>query len=390
MKKVIEYPSWHDDARKAYAKGGKTYAQIADEFGFVFSRAGHILGPNWKIYLLVYRKAFRDRPDLSISRAEIDSGKVSFVPVLTPSPKQAEADVKASKRNPRPFVEEDPMARARTFTEVKDFADGKILKGALITCYKCEGTEKYFNFQGSVSTEHLPKEFARRGWLVGKNERTDMCPSCLSKLRGPKPKQEDFPVFTTPVPVTGPLAKDLSPSTPQPPVAMKVFAEPAKSLPPVGSVDEMDRTSRRLVFARLDELYGDEKTGYKDDWTDAKVATDLGVPIDWIAKVRDSDFGPETNASIASKKIDDVIKLGQAIDRHILLADKKIEQMQSLDQKITDAIGICNKAIDRFEELSKNLETEDGRIENILNAFNTDVAEFKKLYAELAASTSPK
>lgn len=384
MKKVIEYPSWHDDARKVYKKGGLTYSQVADAFGFPFSRAGHILGPNWQIYLLVYRSSYGDRPDVKIARSDIDKGNVDFVPIPTLSPKQMEAATKAAHRSQRPFKEDDQyMARVRAFQELKEFHDGKILKGAVITCYKCGATDKYFNFQGSVSTEHLPKEFARKGWLVGKNERMDMCPTCISKLRGPKPKQEEFPVFTTPLPITLP--------TVAPVASIPVAVTPVvKSLPPVADAERpMDRTDRRLVFARLNELYVDETTGYSDDWTDAKVAADMGVPIDWIAEVRDSDFGPEINADIKSKKIDDVIKLGQAIDRHILLADKKIEQMQSLDAKITASIETCNTAIDRFEELSKNLETEDNRIEGILKAFNDDVAAFKKLYAELTTSTSP-
>jgi chromosome segregation ATPase len=165
---------------------------------------------------------------------------------------------------------------------------------------------------------------------------------------------------------------------------------PMPSFAPILDNRPMDRTDRRLVFSRLNELYVDEKTGYSADWTDAKVAQDLGVPVDWIAEVREADFGPELNASIRAKSFTDLQKLGESIERHILLIDKKIEQMQSLDAKITDAMKACNEAIDRFEELSKSLESEDKRVEDLLDAFNKDVIEFKKMFADLAGLASPK
>lgn len=61
-------------------------------------------------------------------------------------------------------------------------------------------------------------------------------------------------------------------------------------------VEEMTRADKRVIFAKLEEVYGDETTGYKGSWNDTKVATDLGIPTAWVALVREDTFGPETNA----------------------------------------------------------------------------------------------
>jgi hypothetical protein len=59
----------------------------------------------------------------------------------------------------------------------------------------------------------------------------------------------------------------------------------------------MQKADRRIVFNKLEDVYADD--GYKDEWTDAKVAAELGCPIEWVAKIRDENFGPEINAAMA-------------------------------------------------------------------------------------------
>ncbi len=45
---------------------------------------------------------------------------------------------------------------------------------------------------------------------------------------------------------------------------------------------ELTRENRRIILAKLEEVYVDEKTGYSPGWTDAKLALDLGVPRAWV------------------------------------------------------------------------------------------------------------
>lgn len=54
---------------------------------------------------------------------------------------------------------------------------------------------------------------------------------------------------------------------------------------------EMSRDDRRVIFAKLDEVYLDEKRGYEQGWSDHRVATDLGVPRKWVETIRAENFG---------------------------------------------------------------------------------------------------
>ena len=56
---------------------------------------------------------------------------------------------------------------------------------------------------------------------------------------------------------------------------------------------EMTRDDRRIIFAKLNDVYIDEKQGYSGTWTDKSVAAYLGVPWAWVAKIRDENFGAE-------------------------------------------------------------------------------------------------
>ena len=51
-------------------------------------------------------------------------------------------------------------------------------------------------------------------------------------------------------------------------------------------------SDRRIIFAKLEEIYIDEVKGYSGNWTDEKVSRDLGVPRAWVSEVREINFGP--------------------------------------------------------------------------------------------------
>ncbi len=60
----------------------------------------------------------------------------------------------------------------------------------------------------------------------------------------------------------------------------------------------MTRDERRLIWAKLDEVYVDEKAGYSAGWTDARLAEDLGVPRAWVSTIRDENFGPDQSEEL--------------------------------------------------------------------------------------------
>lgn len=138
---------------------------------------------------------------------------------------------------------------------------GRHMRGSVVTC-RCGVAKTVAVNQFSNSTprdQHdLEQQLIRRkleeaGWLVGKRPGKHLCPGCAAKNKE-----------TNVVPITKPDAPR-----------------------------EMGREDRRIIFEKLNEVYVNETTGYGPGWTDAKVATDLGVPRAWVTMVRDEMFGPE-------------------------------------------------------------------------------------------------
>lgn len=66
---------------------------------------------------------------------------------------------------------------------------------------------------------------------------------------------------------------------------------------------------KRIIFTKLEEIYIDERTGYSGNWTDQKVADDLGIPRKWVEDMREANFGPVGNNEEARKAMDELGKL---------------------------------------------------------------------------------
>lgn len=369
----LEYPSWHDDARRDQAEKHLSHNQLADKYGVARGQMTRIATPNWPAYLIL-----RTQRDLSVKEAKgkLHAGNYEFVAVDRAAPIADMAN--RARRKPKHItIEEEQMAREREFKQVKDLHEGKMLVGAMISCSQCDRTESYYNFKGSVTPQHLPKEFDRLGWFVGKNARTDLCPTCRKKLHGSKRKKTEITI-------------DLSPADS---TTLMETSMPAQQLIPVLPEKvtdglfpaEMTRADDRIITAKLEDVYIDESVGYKEDWTDDKVAKDLNVPLEWVAKIRDRSFGPEINAT-SNMDMAELQKLTETIDRQLVLAEKKIEQMKGLDKAISDLsaeidgkIEDFNKAIDRFDQLSKSLELEDNKVVAIIGGFNGMVEDYKRM-----------
>ncbi len=162
------------------------------------------------------------------------------------------------------------------FTRTMVPANGMRQRGAIITCGHCGRIETVpvNTFKGSKNdiNEHEDRFIARKlessGWLVGKRDNQNRCPGCYSAIKmASKRKAEALKMSNEPKPLT--IVRDNS------------------------SLTQMSREDRRVIFEKLNEVYLDEKKGYSADWTDAKVASDLGIARAWVSKVREEMFGPE-------------------------------------------------------------------------------------------------
>lgn len=401
---TITYASWNDDARKR-RQAGEEISKLADDYGVSTSRISQITSPSWQLYQIMgsYSKDKKQPRTLGAMAAKLKEGNYRFVPVPTDPPSKVEA---VSKANPKPqpkHMEVEDVSRLREFKVVKKPYEGKMLVGAKIECSTCDNYEEYYNYKGSVTPQHLPKEFERRGWLVGKNERMDRCPSCVAKMRGikAKPSEGIATISQSGIPSLRPVLKEVPMPQVQPAVVSPIVtaweipaAEPVRIDPqpfktvlatPVDPDRKMTRADDQIIFMKMTEVYADERSGYRNDWTDLLVAGDLGVPVDWVALIRERSFGPETNAVLREKHGKALVDKASEIERLIVIADKKMEALQNLDNKVTDMMTQIDGMIERYEQLVKSLETEDKHVENVVSQFDKTVKE----YREMAASGTP-
>ncbi len=154
---------------------------------------------------------------------------------------------------------------ARAFDEVTIPYGDKETGAMRITCAHC-GAVAYFPHLTGVNRKPpsmAAKHFAGGGWAVGSSPKQDFCPLHVSpaKRKGEKAAAAD---------------------------GGKVDAATA---PAVNPPAEMSREDRRIIFAKLNEVYGDG--GYVAPWTDAALGKDLGVSPAWVRDIRAEFFGPE-------------------------------------------------------------------------------------------------
>ena len=92
---------------------------------------------------------------------------------------------------------------------------------------------------GLLPPNIITKKFEQKGWEIGANAQWDLCQSCANK-------EKKMLVLNVVTPI-------------------KPVSTPSETPP-----REMSRDDRRVIFAKLDEVYLDEKRGYDSGWSDHK------------------------------------------------------------------------------------------------------------------------
>jgi len=251
------------------------------------------------------------------------------------------------------------------FTHLKAFKtpDGRISKpGLRITCSTCTNTLVLDMPHGSQSVEQAfaDRMFRNKGWEIGRNRKYDRCPQCLQidkdatemrrAARVAKPASNAVAIKppatqTIPKPVAD-LIQDWS-------TAMDNKAAPVKADEP----PSMGREDSRIIFAKLNEVYLDERAGYAGDWSDEKIAKILDVPRSWVATVRDLHFGPDRNEAA----------------KHALVSDVK----HALDAANAQ-IGKITQAVDTIEKVRGEAELERKRLIAVAADINARLLEMQK------------
>lgn len=235
------------------------------------------------------RKA-REALDLRISGVSVNEIAARFkvtgsrISQMTASPWREYLASKTSTPAPTPPVKEKTIMGDRIFKHDKAFDSNTkgFVYGVSIRCASCGKTERLTGHSSHSNHSHIAQLFRNKGWAVGGSEKADKCPSCLAALGRPVQKPEEKP--------KGAFGEILSAAISAKPQA--VVAAPPAPQPLTHQAVAMSKADKRIIFAKLNDVYADEKTGYRPGWDDASVAKDLGVDLEWVKQVRDADFGP--------------------------------------------------------------------------------------------------
>src|SRR5262245_1564679 len=170
----------------------------------------------------------------------------------------------------------------------------KLRRAYYITCGRCGyGHKQAHNFDktehgvdDNITMRRVHDKLEAQGWEMGKRPIDARCPDCVKELKSArivamaeKQFKQRSSSMVSPVPLKG-KAKSESTAAPS--------NENTKT-------PELGRQDRRVIFSKLESVYGSEDTGYTYDWTDAKVAADLGTKLEWVQQVREENFGPATD-----------------------------------------------------------------------------------------------
>lgn len=343
---------WHEKAR-SLRKQGMGYHKIATLLGVSISTVVAVTSPNW-LGTQVTRWTPERRKALGLPE------KIGV----------KEAQEWAEKNED--IVREFMMAH-RSFTPVKQLNNGIMRYGLTIRCVKraapdCLQHEDFFNSSGRPSHVHAAQTFRNHGWNVGGGYRNDVCPKCMAFLKYKPPVKKETTVEA--VSNNGASSMKVFHTEPAKP---EVKPEATKEVPlktdkpmiaPEGakvvvSLKEVDKTAKRLIDERLDEVYDAAKGGYLKGYTDAKLAEEMNVNRAWVAAVRDFGHGPETTAADISEEL-------KAFDAKMdewreakKVVDASIEALTRLDNQVNDRLA-------SFEKLSKEVQA-------LYNAFKTKV-----------------
>ena len=152
-------------------------------------------------------------------------------------------------------------------------------------------------------------KFEAKGWKIGKTAPQHRCPRCFTAIKSAaKRRGEEMPKVVS-----------LNNST----AISSQTVEVPRERPPT-------RDERRIVIVKMQEIYVSEAVGYRDDWSDEKVAKDMGVPQAWVAQIRDDVFGPLDINEQATKIINEARELAMVISTLVQNADAMKKQLDPL------------------------------------------------------------
>lgn len=183
-----------------------------------------------------------------------------------------------------------------------------------IVCAQCGVAD---HITGSASGHGLPdsvaaKKFTQRGW----DTRRSLCSDCSTA----RP--------TKGAPMSYSNGRGTAAATPVAPMR----AEPPRA---------PTREDNKIIHAKISEVWGGDDVGYLGDWTDEKIAKDLGVPRAWVTDIRVDWFGDVKSNEELRKEITD-------LTAKLVTASEAYERMAALANRHKSEIDDMRKQLDKI------------------------------------------
>jgi len=220
----------------------------------------------------------------------------------------------------------------RLFTPITVQAEAGRRRVHRITCSECPATLDISanTYSGSRASEDLNKIFQRRGWQVGRSANHDLCPGCQFRKRQERraPKQTAEVI----------------------PMSKQEAAPAAADQPRVPTFND-----RRIIFAKLEEVYVDEKVGYGSGWSDQRVAKELGCPWAWVAELREQNFGPVRSNEEMRVLVNDAQAAIAEARETVKRGEKLRGDIQEWQREVTALTGKIDALERRVAEIAKQV-----------------------------------
>lgn len=171
--------------------------------------------------------------------------------------------------------------------------DGHV-RAVVIECASCR-QEDYLSLSGEhmLPPEVIAKKFRAKGWRVGSSAIGDVCDPCCTAHKKEKSMKARISSTSAAAPLRQPASGSVA--GPSGVNTCDEVLSPSDEPP-----RQMGIEDRRIIFAKLNDVYLDQTQGYSADWSDRRVAADLGVPRIWVEAIRDENFGTgKSNEEIA-------------------------------------------------------------------------------------------
>lgn len=130
---------------------------------------------------------------------------------------------------------------------------------ARVECAQCGAHSDWRINTSRPPPEVLPKHFANKGWRMSKKP---LCPDCQSRKE--------------------------TPMTAEKITALQIPAVRAANAAP----SDAARRMRTKAVEHLVAYFDPENGKYEDGWSDEIIAKETGLPVAWVTKRREEDFGP--------------------------------------------------------------------------------------------------